>query len=425
MGETLRMSAKERLRVVELGRVKRGEQSLVQAARRMGVSYRQAKRVWRRYREQGDAGVVHRSRGRPSNRRKPEALRRRCLKVYAEQIEGYGPTLASEVLAERWDLEVCPETLRRWLLAAGLWRQHRRVPKHRRWRERRPRFGELIQMDGSHHDWFSRGERDCLLGMIDDATGTRHARMASQETTVDALQLLWAWIERYGVPESLYVDRKSVYWTPREPTREEQLAGIEPATAFGRVCQTLGIEIILAYSAQAKGRVERSHGVYQDRLVKRIALDGFEELDQVNALLPDFDDQLNRRFAVAPASEVDAHVPIAPDCDLTDVFVLEHTRTVQNDWTVRFENSWYQITGPKTSLPPAKDKVQVLRRLDGSLTIHYRGRAVEHELLPARPETVRPTGTPTTPKAAPWRPAPDHPWRRSFSETSRSSPGQR
>jgi hypothetical protein len=249
--------------------------------------------------------------------------------------------------------------------------------------------------------------------------------MACAETTVEALKLLWTWVERYGIPESLYVDRKSVYWTDREPTREEQLAGVAPATAFGRVCQKLGIEIIPAYSAQGKGRVERSHGVYQDRLVKLIALDELTQHEQVNALLEDFDASLNHRFAVQPTSDVDAHVPVPSDVELADIFVLEHTRTVLNDWTVRFDNDWYQITGPKTSLPPAKDKVQVLQRLDGTVGIHYRGRAVAFELLPARPQRARPESAPTKPRAEPWRPAPDHPWRRPISKTRSSGLGLR
>jgi len=418
MGETLLMSAKERGRAVDLRRVQGGEQSLVQAAARMGLSYRQAKRVWHRYREQGDAGLVHRSRGRPSNRRKPEAVRKRFLELYREQLEGFGPTLASELLSERWGLEVDHETLRRWLLAEGLWHIRRRRPRHRKWRARKERFGEMVQLDGSDHDWFTRGRRDCLLAMIDDATSRRMTRMASGETTVDALKLLWLWVERYGIPHSLYVDRKSVYWTEREPTLEEQLAGIEPATAFGRVCQKLGIEIIAAGSPQAKGRVERSHGVYQDRLVKLIGLDGLSSCEQVNTFLEEFDEGLNERFAVEPASPIDAHRPVPQGMDLADVFVLEFTRTVQNDWTVRFENSWYQITGPKRSLPPAKDKVQVLRRLDGTLALHYRGRPVEYEKLPERPPKAKalPTSTRPKPPAAPWRPAADHPWRRPISK---------
>ena len=422
MGETLRMSAKERQRVVELSRVERGEQSLVQAAARMGLSYRQAKRVWRRFRRGGDAGLVHRSRGRPSNRRKPEAERQRCLELYGERLEGFGPTLASELLAERWGLQVDHETLRRWLIAEGLWQKRPRRLKHRRWRPRKEHFGEMIQLDGSHHDWFGREQQDCLLAMIDDATGRRRTRMGSEETTIDALQLLRRWIERYGIPQSLYVDKKSVYVTDREPTVDEQLAGVEPATAFGRVCQKLGIEIIPAHSPQAKGRIERSHGVYQDRLVKLIRLDALESYKQVNGFLDSYDEELNASFAVAPASELDVHRPVPEDLSLDDVFALDYTRTVNNDWTVRFENRWYQITGPKRSLPPAKDRVQVLRRLDGSLTIHYRGRPVDYELLPERPPRHKAQTSPTQPKpqAEPWRPAADHPWRRPISRRARS-----
>ncbi len=422
MVETLVMSAKERVRVVELERVQRGEQSLVQAASRMALSYRQAKRVWRRYGEQGDVGLVHRSRGRPSNRRKPGAERERCVELYRERLDGFGPTYASELLAERWDLVVDHETLRRWLLAEGLWQIRRRRPRHRRWRARKERFGELVQLDGSDHDWFGHARRSCLLAMVDDATGRRRTRMASGETTVDALKLLWLWVERYGVPKCLYVDRKSVYITEREPTVEEQLAGRAPATAFGRVCQRLGIEILAAGSPQAKGRVERSHGVYQDRLVKLIRLDGLSSYEQLNAVLEDFDEGLNERLTVEPASPIDAHRPVPQEMDLADVFVLDFTRTVQNDWTVRFENSWFQITGPKRSLPPAKHKVQLLRRLDGSLAIHYRGRPVAYELLPERPPKAKaqPKRTEAKPPAKPWRPAPDHPWRRPFPSNATS-----
>lgn len=246
--------------------------------------------------------------------------------------------------------------------------------------------------------------------------------MASGETTVDALKLLWLWVERYGVPKCLYVDRKSVYITEREPTVEEQLADRAPATAFGRVCHRLGIEILAAGSPQAKGRVERSHGVYQDRLVKLIRLDELSSYEQLNGVLEEFDEGLNERFAVEPASPIDAHRPVAQQMDLADIFVLDCTRTVQNDWTVRCDNSWYQITGPKRSLPPAKDKVQLLRRLDGSLAIHYRGRPVAYERLPERPPKAKaqPQRTAAKSPAKPWRPAPDHPWRRPFSSNAPS-----
>lgn len=422
MGETLRMSGKERQRLVELEAVVRGEQTLATAARRLGLSYRQAKRIWRRWREEGDAGLVHRSRGRPSNRTKLASVRKRCLELYRERFEGFGPTLAAEKLAQE-GLEVDHETLRRWLLAEGLWQVSRRRPKHRTWRPRKEAFGELVQLDGSHHDWFERGgkSRDCLMGMIDDATGVRLGWMAEAETTEAAMRVLWRWIECFGIPQSLYVDGKNAYLADREPTVAEQLAGEPALTVFGRACHKLGIEIVKASSPQAKGRVERSFGVYQDRLVKEIRLEGLATRQEVNARLESFDEELTRRFAVSPVSGRDVHRSVPEGLDLADVFVVEDTRTVQNDWTVRHQNVWYQITGPKRRLPPAKQKVTVVRRLDGALKILYRGQPVEYERLPGRPErpqpkgTVRETSPPASAPKTPRRPADDHPWRRPWS----------
>ncbi|MGH9382303.1 MAG: helix-turn-helix domain-containing protein [Thermoanaerobaculia bacterium] len=186
------MSRKERQRLVELEAVRRGEQTLSAAARRLGLSYRQAKRIWGRWREDGDAGLVHRSRGRLSNRKKPGSVHQRCLELYQDRFEWFGPTLAAEKLAKE-GLVVDHETLRRWLLAAGLWKVERRRPKHRRRRPRKEAFGELVQLDGSHHDGFERGgkSQDCLMGMIDDATGVRLGVMAEAETSEAAMPVLW------------------------------------------------------------------------------------------------------------------------------------------------------------------------------------------------------------------------------------------
>lgn len=287
MEGVLRMSAKERRREAELARVVDGQLTLREACERLGLSYRQGKRVFKRYRERGARGLVHRSRGRPSNRGTAASLRRRALARYRDRFAAVqmGPTLAAEKLCEE-GLVVDDETLRRWLMREGLWRPRRQRAKHRTRRERRPHFGELIQMDGSHHRWFGpAGPQTCLMAMIDDATNTRLALMAEQETTEACMRLLWRWIERYGVPRALYVDRKSVFVTEREPTLEEQLAGQEPLTAFGKACHKLGIEIIPANSPQAKGRVERSHALYQDRFAKELALRRIKTIAASNALL--------------------------------------------------------------------------------------------------------------------------------------------
>jgi transposase len=420
MGETIEMSQKERDRLVELRQVERGAQQLVEAARRLGLSYRQTKRVWRRYRESGVQGLVHRSRGRPSNRGKPAELRRRCLELYQERYDGFGPTLAAEKLAKE-GLAVDHETLRRWLVAEGLWTVRRKRSKHRRWRQRKLHFGEMVQLDGSHHDWFSCGRRDCLMGMIDDATGVRLTRLSSEETTADAMWLLWRWIETFGIPRSLYLDKKSVYHTERKLTLDEQLAGHEePATVFGQACRRLGIELITAHSPQAKGRIERSHAVYQDRLVKEIRLEALAEYESVNVLLESFDAELNARFAVEPVEPQDLHQKVPRGLDLADVFVDSELRTVQNDWTVRYKNRWFQIGKATRRRPPAKSKVEVRRRLDGSLTIVYRGRPVAFDVLTGRPETPATKPMPKNQPKPTWTPAPDHPWRYAFSDNAPS-----
>ncbi len=422
MGDALVMSGKERRTLVELKLVKERRQSLAEAARRLSYCYRQVKRLWARFRAAGAAGLVHRSRGTPSNRSKGEAFRSRCLALYREHLEGWGPTLASEKLAE-WGFEVDHETLRGWLVAEGLWRRQRKRGPHRQWRPRKAHFGELVQLDGSHHDWFGNGEQTCLMDMVDDATGRTMSRMENEETTEGAMRILWAWIEKHGIPRALYVDRKTVYVTDREPTVEEQLADAAPLTEFGKACAALGIEIIPASSAQAKGRVERKHGVYQDRLVKELRLLGVKSIPGANELLGNgFVEKLNDKFAKLPLSQEDYHRRVPKDVDLAAVFVFEETRTVANDWTVRYENRFFQLTGPKPWLPRPKAKVVMQRRLDRSLHILYRKRELVFREIPLEARVIPRKATPAPAtqvvRRQPSRPSADHPWQRSFSRRS-------
>jgi len=413
------MSGKERRWLVELELVVQGKQGLVEAARRVGLGYRQMKRVWRRYREWGAGGLVHRGRGRRSNRGYGAEVREGCLAVYRDRMKGFGPTFAAEKLVE-WGVAVVDhETLRRWLVREGMWQRRRKRGPHRQWRQPRARFGELVQLDGSHHDWFGTGERACLMNFVDDATTTTLARMEAEETTEGAMRSLWGWIERYGVPLALYCDGKTVYVTGREPTVAEQLAGEPPLTAFGKACAKLGIEIITASSPQAKGRVERKHGVYQDRLVKEFALRGITTIEAGNALLEGgFVAGLNEKFAKAPLDPLDAHRPVPEGLGLATVFVFEESRCVANDWTVRYSNRYFQITGPKQGMPRPKARVTMQRRLDGSLHILYRGRELCFREVPpiARVKPTRPVPMAQMASTrAPQRPRPDHPWYRPFS----------
>jgi hypothetical protein len=381
----LLMSDKERGRKSALELVQSGGITLVEASGRMRLSYRQTLRVYARFLAQGDAGLVHRRRGKPSNRACPKSFRAAVVLRYREryQVHGFGPTLAAEKLAAE-GLHVDHETLRRWLLAGGDWQKCRKHREHRTRRERRAHFGELVQMDGSHHDWFGPDHgKSCLMNMVDDATGTTMGLLSPQETTEAAMTLLRRWIERYGVPVALYTDRKNVYITEREPTMEEQLAGDKPLTAFGKACKKLGIEIIAAHSPQAKGRVERSNGTYQDRLVKELALGGITTLEGANTVLTNgFTDGLNDRFAVAPADELDYHRPLHKAVDLDDVFCHEEHRVLQNDWTVSHDNHQYQVLKCNTPLPKPKDRILVRTHLDSRVQLLYRKKKLAFLFVP-------------------------------------------
>jgi len=398
--------------------------SLVQAAERMAVSYRQAKRLWKRYRAKGSKGLVHGNVGRASNRAKPKSLRRRVLalvrsKYGGEPGERFGPTLAAEHLAQDDGIVMGVETLREWMLQEGLWSRERRGRAHRRRRERKAHFGELVQLDGSFHDWLEgRGPRGCLMNMVDDATGTTLCRMGQEETTWAAVGVLRAWIERYGVPQALYTDWKNVY--VREPNAQERLRGEEPLTQFGRMCWDLRIEIIAASSPQAKGRVERHHGTHQDRLVKKLRLMNIGSLEEANCYLKEkYCEEHNVRFSVTAAAPQDFHLPSPGVRKLEKIFRLERERSLSNDWVVRDENRFYQVERQSQHHAPAKSKVTVCEWQDGRMEIHYRGEKLSWKDIPARPVATRQEHKPRAREEMPkkkWRPGPDHPWRRGYRE---------
>lgn len=411
----LMMSLKERERMKVLSRVAAGELRLVDAVGIMGTSYRQGQRLKARYVAEGDAGIVHRSRGRPSNRGGgAEGKRKAVIERYRESYEDFGPTLAAEKLAAEGH-EMDHETLRRWLMAEGLWTRKRKRELHRSWRERKKHFGELVQMDGSHHGWFEdRGGKCCLMNMVDDARGERLCQFSEEETTLAALGLLLAWIQKYGIPKALYTDKKNIFVPEERIRREAREEGREVFTQFGRVCHELGIRIIAANSPQAKGRIERSHSVYQDRLVKEMRLEGVSTIEDGNRLLENgFVDLLNRKFAVEAAEKADYHRS-AEGYDLEAIFCIEEERTVTADWIVRFENRFFQLTTPQKEMR-GKGKVKIQRRLAGSLHFYFKGQYLEWKELPERPEPQNRSKKKKRPSAAiteKYIPPPNHLWRR-------------
>jgi len=418
------MSKRELGRVEVLARVRSKQLRVVDAARLMRVSYRQAKRLWKRYREEGGAGLKHRSAGRPSNRAHGEKFRREVLHLVRKKYSGpvgerFGPTLAAEHLQSEDGRQVDAETLRRWMLAEGLWSRERRRRRHRRRRERKEHFGEMVQMDGSFHPWLEhRGPGGCLIDLVDDATNTTWAQLGEEETIWAVADALRAWIQRYGVPLALYVDWKNLYKRPANA--RERLRGEEPITQFGRMCAKLGIEIIAASSPQAKGRVERVHGTHQDRLVKKLRRKQIRSHAVANVYLErDYLPEHNRRFARAAAKPEDYHRRAPRTAELDRIFRLESERRISEDWVVRYDNRFFQLQPQSHHYAPARGKVWVCEGRHGEIAIEYRGRALRWREIaaPARPPALA-AGPASERKHVAvsirkrkWVPPADHPWR--------------
>lgn len=370
MEGVMQMSLKaiKRAKIMEM--IKQKKLTQKEAAERLNLSLRQVKRIYKKYLEKGDIGLNHGLMGKPGNHRKDE-LRNKCVSIYRKNFLGWGPTLAAEQMKIEFNIEVKPQTLRIWLVKEGLWEKKRKSPKHRLRRARKKYFGEMIQIDGSIHDWFGTGKKSCLITMVDDATGIIFGLFDTGETTDLALRCLYEWVKRYGIPESIYSDRKKVYHTEREPTLEEQLAGEEPLTEFGKVCKELGIEIIKAYSPQAKGRIERGNRVHQDRLIKLLQRKKIKTIEEANRyLLEEYLDRHNSNFAKRPACEEDRHIPLLEGQNLNDMVCYVDKRVVSNDNVIRYKNRKFQILkNEKVFLMPG-DKVTVKKWLDGSIHIY-------------------------------------------------------
>ncbi len=410
------MNTQELRRSEVLSRVKRGELKLTEAAELLELSYRQVKRLKKRYLAGGAKSLVHGNVGRKSNRAKPEALRKRTLELIRKRYSGseperFGPTLVAEHLAADHGIEVARETLRGWMLSAGLWSRRRKRKPHRSRRERKAHFGELLQLDGSHHRWLEdRAEQGCLMNLVDDATGRGLFRFSAEETTWAAADLLEQWVRAHGIPKALYVDWKNVY--KRKATTKEAIAGIKPETQFGRMCAKLGIRIIAASSPQAKGRVERHHSTHQDRLVKKMRLAGIGDYEAANGYLDEgYLEEHNARFAREPAAGADFHGRVLKRIKLEQVFCLESERVVSNDFVVRFNKRLLQLEPKRNQALGPRVRVIVQQLKDATLRVVHEGREVKfREIVPAAPPARPAAKTPRV--ATAHKPAADHPWRK-------------
>jgi transposase-like protein len=386
------MSAKERDRLKVLHEVHKRHITQRQAAVELGLSVRWVRKLLVRWRAQGDGALRHGLRGRPSNRKAPERVKRRALELYRKKQQAklwhdYGPTLAAEELARQHGIAVSRETLRQWLIEAKLWRRRRvRVEQVHVWRARRARYGELVQWDTSEHDWLEgRGEKLYLIAMIDDATSQLTARFVLHDSTEENLRLLRRYLEQHGRPLAVYTDKASLFQiAPRaihhRDAPEQQLSQI------GRALQELNIEWIAAHSPQAKGRIERAFQTAQDRLVKGLRQVGAKQVETANQYLEQVYLPLwNQRFRRQPQMAGDAHRALPPGIHLDSVLSIRETRTVGQDHTLRWRGVIYQIPRQHIAAAMRGARVELQRRLDSSTWMRWRNRTVALEACEAPP----------------------------------------
>jgi transposase len=378
----------------------------IEAADTLGLCVRQVQRIIGQIRSTGDKGILHKSLGKPSNNRTDEKVKTKAMMLYKTHYPDFGPTLGSEKLWERHKIKINDETLRLWLIKAGIAYDRRKPRPHRQWRERKPSFGQMTQMDGSHHDWLEeRGPKLVLMAYKDDAKSKVFARFYEYEGTFPAMDSLMRYIQKYGIPQSIYLDKHSTYKSWGKPSLEEELKNTHPMTQFERAARELGIEVIWANSPQAKGRIERQFRTFQHRLVKELRLFNAKTLKEANKVLAHYLPKFNRRFEVAPQNNTDLHRPAPKGLNLRSVFCIKEDRVLRNDWTISYNTKLYQILDEiKTQ------SLEVQEWLDGSLHLSHKGLKVRFKEVNQRPKKEQaPKPNPKTRVVT--KPAMDHPWR--------------
>ena len=398
------LSGKERDRLKVLHDVQEGHLTQRAAAGQLGITDRAVRKLLVRIEREGDRGVAHGLRGRASNRRLPERLRSGALKLVKAKYHDFGPTLACEYLAKDDAVEVSKETLRQWMMAAGLRRgKRRRVEEVHVWRSRRSCRGELVQWDTSVHDWLEgRGPRLYLVAMIDDASSQAYARFVAQDSTEENLRVLWGYLERWGRPVEFYTDKSSLFTVNRPVLEAADEAVKEAWTQIGRALRELGIGWIAAHSPQAKGRIERFFGTAQDRLVKGLRLAGADSLGAAQSYLEEeYLPQWNQTFTVLPAGTTDAHRPLRAEHELAAILSQVEERIVASDYTIRYQGKIYQIARSDIRPGLRGGRVRVEQRLDGSLAVKFRQYGLRVAECQPQPKTPLPPKRVIAPKAGP------------------------
>ena len=376
-----------------------------QAASIIGICLRQVQRIAKAVRIKGDTAIIHKSRGQDSNRATPVKIKDKVLKLYKEKYPDFGPTLGSEKLFEINKIKINDETLRLWLIEENIPYKQRKKRPHRQWRQRKECFGEMVQMDGSEHDWFEgRGPECVFMGYIDDATGRPFGKFYLYEGTIPAMASFKSYIKKNGIPVSVYLDKHSTYKSTKKPSIEDELNNVESLSQFGRALEELGVKVIYAGSPQAKGRIERLFRTFQNRLIKEMRLKGIKTIEEANKFLEYYLPLYAKRFAVEPANDADLHRPIPEGINLDRILCKKTEHALRNDFTVAHDKKLYQVEDNIRA-----KKVIVEEKTDGSMLIRHKGAILKFKEITTRPEKI------DQPKLylprKPYIPPADHPWR--------------
>jgi len=376
MEEYLTMSNREIDRLKVIQKVFDKQLTWNEASKQLSLSWRQVARLCAKVREDGNRGIMHGLRGHASNHCLKAGLKEKALKTVKKYYWDFKPTFANEKLSKIHGIKMSTSSLRLAMIEAEYYRPKRQKIKHRQWRERRHCIGELIQLDGSDHDWFEgRAPRCVLLIYIDDATSRIiYGKFITVEDTLNLMTETKEYLLSNGRPIAFYVDKDSIYKVNRTATVEEELSDEAPLTQFTRAMNELDITMINAHSSQAKGRVERGFKTHQDRLVKELRLANVSGIEAGNRFLQEvYIPAHNARFSVSPANSTNAHRPLLKSHKLEEIFALKTERTLYNDFTIRFNNNFFQITKEQPIRIRPKSKVMVEIRLDGSTHIKFKG----------------------------------------------------
>ena len=415
MDRIYNMNTKEIRKTEVMSQLSKKQINQWKAAEQLGISVRQVKRIWKRYQESGTEGLLHKSRGKTSHNRMDEELKKKVLDIILERYRDFGPTLATEKLVEIHGIKISDESVRKIMIAEGIWRQRRRRKlRVFQMRERRACFGELIQIDGSDYDWFEgRGPRCTLLVYVDDATGRLvELWFVPHESFFGYCEASRHYFERYGLPAAFYSDKHGVFHQ-----NNPKIASGDGLTDFGRAMKELGIEIICANTPQAKGRVERANKTLQDRLTKELRLQNISTMEAANLWLPKFMDDYNQRFATTPRSDHDFHVSLMDSNNLDYILCRKVIRTLSKNLTFQYHKRIYQIHVDRPTYTLRNAYVTVLEKPNHEIIVLYKNEPInfdvyiqqqkQAEIVPSKSidHALRRT-------SRSYKPSPDHPWRK-------------